>query len=98
MNQANGVLSHLDSVVVESHEDIRNVVIELRQTLSTASILVEQLKNTATSNSDNLDQTMENIRVTTENIRQLTDSLKDNPAVLIRGNNLKDRKPGDPVN
>ena len=98
MNQANGVLSHLDSVVVESHEDIRNVVIELRETLSTASILVEQLKNTATSNSDNLDQTMENIRVTTENIRQLTDSLKDNPAVLIRGNNLKDRKPGDPVN
>jgi phospholipid/cholesterol/gamma-HCH transport system substrate-binding protein len=98
MNQANGVLSHLDSVVVENHEDIRNVVIELRETLTTASILVEQLKNTATSNSDNLDQTMENMRVTTENIRQLTDSLKENPAVLIRGNNLKDRKPGDPAN
>jgi hypothetical protein len=36
-----------------------------------------------------------NIRATTENIRQLTDSLKSNPAVLIRGNNVKDRKPGD---
>jgi phospholipid/cholesterol/gamma-HCH transport system substrate-binding protein len=97
MNQANGVLSHIDSILVENHEDIRNVVIELRETLATASILTEQLKNTATSNSDNLDQTLENLRVTTENIRQLTDSLKNNPSVLIRGNKTKDRKPGDPV-
>jgi hypothetical protein len=36
-----------------------------------------------------------NIRVATENIRQLTDSLKTNPSVLIRGNNVKDRKPGE---
>ncbi len=95
MTQANGVLSHLDSLVVENHEDIRTIVIELRETLATASVLTEQLKNTATSNSDNLDQTLENVRVTTENIRQLTDSLKNNPAVLIRGEHLKDRKPGD---
>jgi methyl-accepting chemotaxis protein len=73
-------------------------VIELRETLATASELTEQLKNTATSNSDNLDQTLENVRVTTENIRQLTDSLKNNPAILIRGEHLKDRKPGDAGN
>jgi phospholipid/cholesterol/gamma-HCH transport system substrate-binding protein len=98
MNQANGVLSHIDSMLVENHEDIRQVVIELRETLATASVLTEQLKNTAASNSDNIDQTMENIRVTTENIRQLTDSLKNNPAILIRGERLKDRKPGDAEN
>ncbi|MFZ0302550.1 MAG: MlaD family protein [Terracidiphilus sp.] len=98
MNQANGTLTHLDSILVENHEDIRNIVIELRETLATASILTEQLKNTATSNADNLDQTLENLRVTTENIRQLTDSLKNNPAVLIRGEHLKDRKPGDAAN
>ena len=96
MGQANTVLSHLDSILVENHEDIRNIVIELRETLATASILTEQLKNTATSNSDNLDETLENLRVTTENIRQLTDALKDNPSVLIRGEHLTDRKPGDP--
>jgi phospholipid/cholesterol/gamma-HCH transport system substrate-binding protein len=95
MSLANGTLTHLDSILVENHEDIRSIVIELRETLATASILTEQLKNTATSNSDNLDQTLENLRVTTENIRQLTDSLKNNPAVLIRGERLKDRKPGD---
>ncbi len=98
MTQANGVLSHLDSLVVENHDDIRTIVVELRETLATASVLTEQLKNTATSNSDNLDQTLENVRVTTENIRQLTDSLKDNPSVLIRGEHLKDRKPGDAAN
>jgi len=98
MTQANGVLSHLDSLVVENHEDIHTIVVELRETLATASVLTEQLKNTATSNSDNLDQTLENVRVTTENIRQLTDSLKNNPAVLIRGEHLKDRKPGDAAN
>ncbi len=98
MNQANGVLSHIDSMLVENHDDIRNIVIELRETLATAEVLTEQLKNTATSNSDNLDQTLENLRVTTENIRQLTDSLKNNPSVLIRGEHLKDRKPGDAEN
>jgi len=98
MNQANSVLAHIDSILVENHEDIRNVVVELKETLATASVLTEQLKNTATMNSDNLDQTLENLRVTTENIRQLTDSLKNNPAVLIRGTKMKDRKPGDAGN
>lgn len=97
MNQANSVLSHLDSVVVENHQDIRTVTVELRETLSTASILMDQLKNSSSNNSDNIDQTMANLRVTTENMRQLTDSLKANPSVLIRGNTLKDRKPGDPM-
>jgi ABC-type transporter Mla subunit MlaD len=97
MNQANGVLSHLDSVVVENHQDIRTIVVELRETLNTASILMEQLKNSAINNSDNVDQTMENMRATSENLRLLTDSLKNNPSVLIRGDNLKDRKPGEPV-
>jgi phospholipid/cholesterol/gamma-HCH transport system substrate-binding protein len=98
MNQANSVLSHIDSMLVENHEDIRNIVIELRETLATASVLTEQIKNTVANNSDNIDETMENLRVTTENIRQLTDSLKENPDVLIRGERLKDRKPGDAQN
>jgi phospholipid/cholesterol/gamma-HCH transport system substrate-binding protein len=95
MNQANGVLSHVDSLVVENHEDIRTIVVELKETLTTASALTEQLKNTAVNNSDNIDQTLINIRVTTENLRQLTDSLKSNPSLLIRGGSGKDRKPGE---
>ena len=95
MNQANVVMSHVDSVVVENHQDIRAIVVELRETLLTASSLMEQLKNTTDNNTDNIDQIIVNIRATTENVRQLTDSLKTNPSVLIRGNNVKDRKPGE---
>ena len=51
MNQANDVLSHIDSIVVENHQDIRTIVIELRETLVTASSLMEQLKNTTDNNS-----------------------------------------------
>jgi len=36
-----------------------------------------------------------NIRATTENVRELTDSLKSNPSLIIRGNNGKDRTPGE---
>lgn len=95
MDQANTVLSHVDSLVVENHQDVRTIVIELRETLLTASSLIESIKNTTDNNADNIDQTILNIRATTENMRQLTDSLKSNPSVIIRGNNVKDRKPGE---
>jgi phospholipid/cholesterol/gamma-HCH transport system substrate-binding protein len=97
MNEANVVLSNLNSVVVENRKDIRAIVVELRETLSTASTLMEQLKNTTENNSENIDQTILNIRATTENIKELTDSLKNNPSLIIRGTTLKDRKPGDPM-
>jgi phospholipid/cholesterol/gamma-HCH transport system substrate-binding protein len=93
MNQANVVLSHVDSMLVENNPDIRAIVVELRHTLVSASSLIEQLKNI--TGSDNIDQILVNVRIATENLRQLTDSLKTNPSVLIRGNNLKDRKPGE---
>jgi phospholipid/cholesterol/gamma-HCH transport system substrate-binding protein len=93
MNQANGVLSHIDSILVENQPDIRATVVELKQTLVSASALIEQLRNI--TGGENIDQILVNIRVATENVRQLTDSLKTNPSVLIRGNNLKDRKPGE---
>ena len=93
MNQANVVLSHVDSMLVENNPDIRAIVVELKGTLVTASSLMEQLKNI--TGGDNIDQILVNIRVATENVRQLTDSLKTNPSVLIRGNNVKDRKPGE---
>jgi phospholipid/cholesterol/gamma-HCH transport system substrate-binding protein len=97
MNQANVVLSHVDSLIVENHEDIRTIVTELRETLFTAASLMEKLKSTSENNADNIDQTILNIRATTENIKELTNSLKNNPSLLIRGTTLKDRKPGDPM-
>jgi len=97
MNEANTTLSHIDALVVENRQDIRTIVIELKGTMLTASELVEQLKNTTDNNTDNIDQIITNLRQTTENMRELTESLKANPSELIRRNNPKDRKPGEPV-
>jgi phospholipid/cholesterol/gamma-HCH transport system substrate-binding protein len=94
INQANLVLSHIDPLVVENREDIRTVVVELKQTLLTASALMEQLKNTTDYNADNIDQILVNLRVTTENVKQLTDTLKSRPSTLIRGSSGPDRQPG----
>jgi phospholipid/cholesterol/gamma-HCH transport system substrate-binding protein len=95
MNEANLTLSHVDSVLVENREDIRAIVVKLNATLSTASSLVNELKNTTDHNIDNIDEILVNLRVTTENIKQLTDSLKTRPSTLIRGNTVKERRPGD---
>jgi hypothetical protein len=62
--------------------------------LNSVSELVDIFKNTMDRNTDNLDETMANVRVATDNIRELTDTLKRKPSVLIRGETGKDRMPG----
>jgi phospholipid/cholesterol/gamma-HCH transport system substrate-binding protein len=94
-NQANVVLSHIDPLVVENRQDIHTVVVELKQTLLTASSLMDQLKNTADFNADNIDEMLVDLRVTTDNIKQLTDTVKNRPSMLLRGNSVNDRQPGD---
>jgi phospholipid/cholesterol/gamma-HCH transport system substrate-binding protein len=98
MKQANDALSHIDSVVLENRQDVRTAVVELKQTLLSASSLMEQLKNTMDRNTDNIDEILVNLRITTENAKQLTESLKTRPSVLIRGDTVKDRKPGEKAN
>jgi phospholipid/cholesterol/gamma-HCH transport system substrate-binding protein len=95
MAQANTALSHVDSVVVENREDIRAIVVKLRETLVTASALMDEIKNTTDNNVENIDEILLNIRAATENLRELTQELKARPSTLIRGSGLKDRKPGD---
>ena len=93
-NQANLVLSHIDPLAVENRQDIHTVVVELKQTLLTASSLMDQLKNTADFNADNIDEMLVDLRVTTDNIKQLTDTVKARPSMLLRGNTVTDRQPG----
>jgi len=62
--------------------------------LEKASILVGQLNSTLSQNSDDIDETLDNVRLATENLRQLTDELKTSPTSIIRGTGAKDRKPG----
>lgn len=95
VDQANVVLSHIDPVVVENRQDLRSVVVELKQTLLTVSSLMDQLKNTADFNADNIDEMLVDLRITTDNIKQLTDTVKNRPSTLLRGNTVNDRQPGD---
>jgi phospholipid/cholesterol/gamma-HCH transport system substrate-binding protein len=94
MAQANDTLGHLDEVVLENRADLRASVTELRQTLLTASSVVNQLDRTLGYNADNIDQILENIRVTTQQLKELTETLKRRPYTLIRADRPRERVPG----
>ena len=94
IKQATDALAHVDSIVVENRPDIRASIEKTRKMLSGASDLVEIVKNTADRNSDNMDETLANIRAATEYIKQMTDTLNRKPSMLIRGETGKDRAPG----
>jgi len=68
---------------------------EVRKVLGTVSEIVDQLQKTMDRNTDNLEDTLVNVRVATDNMQELTDTLKRHPSVLIRGEVGKDRRPGD---
>jgi phospholipid/cholesterol/gamma-HCH transport system substrate-binding protein len=95
MAQANDALGHIDAVVLENRQDLRSSVEELRQTLLTASSVVDQLDRTLDYNVDNIDQTLENVRVTTQHLKDLTETLKRRPYTLIRADRPRERKPGE---
>jgi phospholipid/cholesterol/gamma-HCH transport system substrate-binding protein len=94
VKQANDALAHIDAVVVENRPDIRAAMTDIRKTLATASEVVEILRNTLDNNTDNLDETLANVRAATESLKELTDTLNRNPSVILRGETGKDRKPG----
>ena len=95
MAQANDALGHVDAVVLENRQDLRSSVTELRQTLLTASSVMDQLDRTLDYNAENIDQTLENVRVTTQHLKDLTETLKRRPYTLIRAVNPRERKPGE---
>jgi len=95
MTRANDALGHIDAVVLENREDLRVSVAELRQTLLTASSVMDQLDRTLAYNADNIDQILDNVRVTTQQLKELTQTLKRRPYTLIRADNPRERIPGE---
>jgi phospholipid/cholesterol/gamma-HCH transport system substrate-binding protein len=93
--QANDALGHIDAVVLENRQDLRSSVAELRQTLLSASPVMDQLERTLDYNADNIDQTLENLRVTTQHLKDLTETLKRRPYTLIRADRPREHKPGE---
>ena len=94
IKQANEALGRIDGILVENRPDMRASMEDARKTLNNAAQLVEVLKTTMDRNTENLDDTLLNVREATFNMKEMTDMLKRKPSVLIRGEIGKDRQPG----
>jgi len=91
---ADQTLAHVDQTLTDNRKNIDASVASLKDLLQKSNSLVGQLNSTLDQNADNLDESLENVRLLTENLRQLTETLKRSPASIIRGINVRDRRPG----
>jgi phospholipid/cholesterol/gamma-HCH transport system substrate-binding protein len=92
---ADDVLAHIDAVVSENRQDLRASVSELREMLTSSSDAVDQLRSLMNQNAANVYEILENMRSSSVNMRNLTETIRSNPSTLIRGINVRDRKPGE---
>ncbi len=93
--QANDALGHLDATLVENRPDLRQAVARMRETLTSASSLTDQLDRTLNTNSENIDEILENMRHISENLKQFTDTIKTRPYTLIRASAPAPHRPGE---
>lgn len=94
--EANKTLDHVDSLIGENRADVRQSVIELRKSLTTIDDLTSRLDQTLDVNSDNIDELLENLRHVSQNLKEFTNTIKTRPYTLIRSNNPREHKPGEP--
>jgi phospholipid/cholesterol/gamma-HCH transport system substrate-binding protein len=95
IDQANGTLKKVDSLVGDNREDIRASVIKLRESLENVATLTGQLQRTLDNNDYNIDELLNNLRIVSENLKEFTDTIKTRPSSLINPGKAHDRKPGD---
>jgi phospholipid/cholesterol/gamma-HCH transport system substrate-binding protein len=94
--QANEALRHVDSLIGENREDIRQAVVNLRHSLVTINDLTGRLDQTLDVNAENIDELLENLRHVSENLREFTYIIKTRPSTLLRSSNPKEHRPGEP--
>jgi len=93
--QANQTLDHVDAMIGENRPDLRESVLQLRQSLASVATLTGRLNQTVDVNSENLDEVLDNLRDVTENLKEITDTIKARPYLLIRSSAPPEHKPGD---
>jgi phospholipid/cholesterol/gamma-HCH transport system substrate-binding protein len=93
--QANETLNHVDSLIGDNRDDVRQAVIQLRQSLTTLTDLTGKLDQTLDVNSDNIDELLENLRHVSQNLKEFTNTIKTRPYTLIRSNNPREHKTGE---
>jgi phospholipid/cholesterol/gamma-HCH transport system substrate-binding protein len=94
--QANDTLAHVDSLITENRPDLRDAIIHLRETLASTSSLSQQLDQLISTNSEELDEIIENMAHVTENLKEFTDTIKTRPYTLLRSPSPKEHVPGQP--
>ncbi len=92
--QANDTLAHIDATIGEDRPDLHKAIADLRQSLDQAVSITGQLNNTLNTNTENLDEIIDNLRHITENMNEFTETIKTRPYTLIRASGLPAREPG----
>jgi len=92
--QANDTLAHLDETIGEERPELRAAIGDLRQTLNSTVALTAQLNNMLSTNSENLDEIIDNLRHVTENLNAFTQTISTRPYTLIRGSGVPAHQPG----
>ena len=93
--EADQALTHLDAVLGENSADVRQSVIELRQSLTTLTDITGRLDQTLDVNTENIDELLDNFRGVSQNLKEFTNTIKRRPYTLIRATNPPDHKPGE---
>jgi len=93
--QANDTLNHVDSLIGDNRPDVRQAVIDLRQSLATVKDLTERLDQTLDVNSENIDELLENLRHVSQNLKEFTNTIKTRPYTLIRSATPPEHRPGE---
>jgi hypothetical protein len=65
--------------------------------LAKSGAAVDQLQELMNQNAADIDDILENMRSTSVNLKNLTETIQSRPSSLIRGINVKDRKPGEGI-
>jgi phospholipid/cholesterol/gamma-HCH transport system substrate-binding protein len=94
-DEATKALDHLDDVIGENREDLRQVVVEARQALNTLNSITNQLDQTLDANTENIDELLDNFRRVSQNLKEFTETIKKRPYTLIRASNPHEHKPGE---
>jgi phospholipid/cholesterol/gamma-HCH transport system substrate-binding protein len=93
--QATITLNHIDGMIGENRADVRQAILQLRQSLAEANGLMARLDQTLDVNSENIDELLENLRHVSENLKEFTNTIKTRPYTLIRSSSPRDHKPGE---
>jgi ABC-type transporter Mla subunit MlaD len=94
IDQADGTLQKVDSLVGDNKEDVRASVIKLRQSLESVTAITAKLQLMLDDNDYNIEELLNNMRIVSENLKEFTDTIKTRPSTLINSGSPRDHKPG----